>query len=97
MATAVVSGRVDEAIRQRADVVMRKAGLKPTDVIQGLWATIASTGEVPDAALPAAAETKGQEAMAHLDRFLDSLPPVNRAYAGLSDDEILALKVHDNE
>ena len=36
MATSVVSGRVDETIRQRADVVMRRAGLKPTDVIQGV-------------------------------------------------------------
>ena len=97
MATSVVSGRVDEAIRQRADIVMRKAGLKPTDIIQGLWATMASTGEVPDAALPATTAANGQEAMARLDCFLDSLPPVNRAYADLSDDEILALRVHDDE
>lgn len=96
MATAVVSGRVDEATRQRADVVMRKAGLKPTDVIQGVWATMARTGEVPDAALPASATAKGQEAMARLDRFLNTLPPLNRAYADLSDDEILALKVRDD-
>ena len=92
MATAVVSGRVDEAIRQRADVAMRKAGLKPTDVIQGVWATMAKTGEVPDVARPVAAASKEQEAMVRLDNFLKALPPVNSAYVGWSDDDILALK-----
>ena len=40
MATAVVSGRVDERVRQRADAYIKAAGLTPADVIR--------TGEVPD-------------------------------------------------
>ena len=95
MATAVVSGRVDEAIRQRADIAMRKANLTPTDVIQGVWAAMAKTGEVPDIARPVDAAPKEQKAMARLDRFLNSLPPVNSAYEGWSDDDILALRACD--
>lgn len=95
MATAVVSGRVDDAIRQRADAALRKAGLTPTDIIQNVWAYIAKTGEIPDAAQPAAATDSKKEALSRLDRFLDSLPPANPAYAGWSDDDILALKVRD--
>ena len=95
MATAVVSGRVGEAIRPRADIAMRKANLTPTDVIQGVWATMAKTGEVPDIVRPVTAVPKEQEAMARLDRFLNSLPPANSTYAGWSDDDILALRARD--
>ena len=96
MTTAVVSGRVDEAVRQRADVVMRKAGLKPTDIIQNVWAFMARTGEVPEIAQPASTADDKQDALARLDGFLSSLPQANPAYAGWSDDDILALKVHDH-
>lgn len=96
MPTAVVSGRVDDAIRQRADIVMRKAGLTPTDVIQNVWAHMANMGEVPDAARPTATADGKQETLAHLNSFLSSLPPANPAYAGWSDEDILALKVHDH-
>ena len=95
MTTAVVSGRVDEAVRQRADVVMRKAGLKPTDVIQRVWTFMAQAGEIPDVAQPANAGNAKQDALARLDGFLAGLPPANPAYANWSDDDILALKTHD--
>lgn len=48
MATAVVSGRVDERVRQRADAYIKAAGLTPADVIRVVWENIARTGEVPD-------------------------------------------------
>ena len=96
MPTAVVSGRVDEGIRQKADVVMRKAGLKPTEIIQNVWTAMATTGEVPEAAKPASEDSKERDALAQLDRFLKSLPGPNPALAGLSDDDILAMKVRDN-
>ena len=96
MPAAVVSGRVDDAIRQKADVVMRKAGFTPTEIIQNVWATMARTGSVPEAARPAQeGEDAHVEAFARLEGFLGSLPPVNPAYADLSDDEILALRVQD--
>lgn len=49
MATAVVSGRVDERIKSRADAFIRAAGLSSGDVIRIVWERIAQTGEVPDA------------------------------------------------
>ncbi len=49
MATAVVSGRVDEKIRQRADAYIRAAGSTPAEVIKVVWENIARTGEVPEA------------------------------------------------
>lgn len=49
MATAVVSGRVDEQVKSRADAFIRAAGLSTGDVIRAVWECIAQTGEVPDA------------------------------------------------
>ena len=49
MATAVVSGRVDEQIKVRAEAFIRAAGLSTGDVIRVVWEHIAQTGEVPDA------------------------------------------------
>ena len=95
MATAVVSGRVNEQVRQRADVAMREAGLTSSDVIQNVWASMAETGEVPEVAKRRQGEGRGQAALARLERFLDSLPPANPAYAGWDDDDILALRVLD--
>ena len=48
MATAVVSGRVDERVRQRADAYIRAAGSTPAEVIKVVWERIAQTGEVPE-------------------------------------------------
>ena len=48
MATAVVSGRVDEKVRHRADAYIRAAGSTPAEVIKVVWENIARTGEVPE-------------------------------------------------
>ena len=94
MATAVVSGRVDSLARQKADAVIRKAGLTATDVIQNVWGVIAETGEIPEAILTDR-ENRGQDALVRLERFLASLPPADPAYAGWEDDDILAMRAHD--
>ena len=47
MATAVISGRVDERIKERADTYLRAAGLQAGDVIRQVWEHIARTGEIP--------------------------------------------------
>ena len=49
MATAVISGRVDERVKARAEVFIRAAGLSAGDVVRMVWEHIAQTGEVPDA------------------------------------------------
>ena len=96
MATAVVSGRVSEAIRQRAEIAMRKAGLKPTDVIQSVWAAMAETGEVPEIARKRTAAPAEHDALDKLNQFLNTLPPANPEYSGWSDEDILRLKARDN-
>ena len=47
MATAVVSGRVDVAVKNAADAIISARGLTPADVIKAVWERIAATGEVP--------------------------------------------------
>lgn len=47
MATAIVSGRVDTAIKERAGAYIRAAGLTVGDVINIVWESIASTGSLP--------------------------------------------------
>ena len=96
MATAVVSGRVSEAVRQRAEIAMRKAGLKPTDVIQSVWAVMAETGEVPEIARKRSATPGEHDALGKLNQFLSTLPPANPEYAGWSDNDILGLKARDD-
>lgn len=47
MATAVISGRVDEQVRESAERYIQAAGLTVADVIRTVWERIARTGEVP--------------------------------------------------
>ncbi|HIZ18319.1 MAG TPA: type II toxin-antitoxin system RelB/DinJ family antitoxin [Candidatus Olsenella stercoravium] len=65
MATAVVSGRVDEKVRQRADAYIRAAGFTPAEVIKVVWENIARTGEVPEET-PAVATQGPMERLAEL-------------------------------
>lgn len=58
MQTAVVSGRVDQTIKERADRVIRASGLTVADVIKAMWFSIAQTGELPEA-LTASAKQAG--------------------------------------
>lgn len=47
MPTAIVSGRVDAAVRDRANAYIHAAGLTAGDVVKLVWENIARTGEVP--------------------------------------------------
>ena len=96
MTTSVVSGRVDARVLQKADLVLRKAGLTPTDVIQRVWASMAATGEIPSAILAPVDDRHAGDALARLEGFLDSLPAPDPAYAGMDDDDILALRTADD-
>ena len=70
MATAVVSGRVDEQVRQRADAYIRAAGSTPAEVNMVVGENIARTGEVP-------VESPAEESRGAWERFMEfreSLP-----------------------
>lgn len=95
MASSVVSGRVDERVRLRADAVIRKAGLTPTEIIQNVWRSIADTGEIPAEVRPTQASQAEVGALDRLDGFLASLPSPNPDFSEMSDDDILAMKVLD--
>jgi polar amino acid transport system ATP-binding protein len=49
MPTVVVSGRVDEDVKLRADAVIRAAGSSVARVINDVWRSIAESGELPAA------------------------------------------------
>ncbi len=70
MATAVVSGRVDEAVRTRAARYIQQAGMLPGDVIRIVWEHIARTGEVPQEDADAAADAdRWDQFMSFRDRL----------------------------
>ena len=95
MPTVVISGRVDEDVKLRADAVIRAAGSSVARVINDVWRSIAETGE-----LPASPEIQDEQAVkrAAFESFVgwfDGLPPQNEAFADMTDDEILAGRVDD--
>ena len=47
MATAVVAGRVDEAVKNKVDALLRIAGTSASELIGRLWEHVAETEEIP--------------------------------------------------
>ena len=74
MATAIVSGRVDEQVKNRASAYIRAAGLTVGDVIKITWENIARTGEVPVATVEERDEKSAQSPM---DVFLELREEMN--------------------
>lgn len=71
MATAVISGRVDESVVRKADAHIRMAGLTPGAIIKTVWENIAKTGEVPQ---PIADDRETDDAWDAFFSLRDSLP-----------------------
>ena len=96
MATVVVSGRIDEELKRRADMIIRREGSSVGNVINDVWQSIVETGHVPQTN----SQLKEKEAQqAKFNAFLDwfnALPSQNPAYANMTDDEILAMRVSDH-
>lgn len=86
MATSVVSGRVDDAVRARADAVIRAAGFSVADVIRVVWENIARTGVVP-AAEGAAQDSPAIDSWDEFMAFRSTLPE-STCLAVLSDQEM---------
>ena len=89
MATVVVSGRVEEDVKQRADVVIRAAGSSVAKVISDVWQNIVATGQLP-AATPKAEQDDRKEALESFLHWFEELPPQNEEYALMTDEEILS-------
>lgn len=95
MPTVVISGRVDEDVKVRADAVIRAAGSSVARVISDVWQTIAETGEVPVSPAVADEQAERRAAFESFMEWFDALPPQNEAFAHMTDDEILAGRVDD--
>ena len=90
MASVVVSGRVDEEVKRRADAYIRAAGSNPAKVINDVWVRIAYTGEVPQEDSRLGSVEERMKRFEEFMEFCDSLPPVDERYLHMTDDEILA-------
>lgn len=88
METAVVSGRVEQTVKERADRVIRAAGLTVADVIKATWTSIAKTGELPEALVEPANKTAPSSQFSRFARFVGSLPPVSDEFASMSDTQM---------
>lgn len=90
MATAIVSGRVDEVVKAQAARHIHAAGMSVGDVIKAVWEHIAETGEVPSPAPAADSAWRQKERLRALWAFRDELPH-KPELIGLGDAEMRAL------
>lgn len=75
MATVVISGRVDEDVRSRAQRFLERAGVTAADVIKNVWESIAATGEVPQPVESSDERASQHKAFEEFMAFRASLPP----------------------
>ena len=95
MSTVVVSGRIDEDVKIRADRIIRSAGSSVARVISDVWQTIVDTGELPSSPALAAEEASKRDTFDSFMQWFDGLPPQDEAFAGMTDDEILEGRLDD--
>ena len=86
MATSVISGRVDDYVKEKAAAYIQAAGLTAAEVIKTVWERIARTGEVPvDESEAREAEYDPFEAFV---TFCDSLEPAGDWLVNLTDEQM---------
>ena len=95
MPTVVISGRVDEDVKLRADAIIRAAGSTVNNVINDVWQTIVSTGQLPVPPSVIDEQKEKRAALAAFMEWFDELPSQNEAYVRMTDEEILAGRVSD--
>lgn len=88
METVVVSGRVEQTIKERADRVIRASGFTVADVIKATWSSIAKTGELPESLVAPAGKSETSDQFARFAQFVDTLPPAPEAFASMSDTQM---------
>lgn len=95
MSTAVISGRIDKDIKVRADAIIRAAGSSVNSVISTVWHNIVETGELPVSSEGKDAQDTQRQTFESFMEWFETLPPQNKMYAHMTDDEILSLKVDE--
>lgn len=91
MGTAVVSGRIDQATKERADRIIRASGLTTGDVIKALWTQISQTGKVPECLTEPADAPEPDARMDRFLRFIGSIPPASQEFADMTDAQMREL------
>lgn len=90
MATAVVSGRVDEAVKRRVDRTIRDLGLTVNDVISSAWGYIDVHGDVPWLLEVETVDMKAyrkRRALRGLESLYDTVP-TGTPLANLTDEDL---------
>ena len=87
MATAVVSGRIDAALKRKAEVIIEEAGSTPGEVIKNVWANIVATGQIPQSPEEIDEQARKAQVLDELWELVHSLPPCPNV-AKMSDDDI---------
>lgn len=91
MAQATINARLNAAVKERGDRVLREHGLSTTEAIRGLWFSMARTREVPAFLMEECAhdETADRQRKREVARGLAGLA---RKGSGLSDEELSDLR-----
>lgn len=87
MATTVISGRVDTLVAKQAQIVIKRAGMTPGEVIKGVWENIARTGEVPKGQASEDGGLVNEDALKRLDKVRAKLSQCERLHT-LTDDQM---------
>lgn len=88
MATAVVSGRVDERIKQEVDRILQREGKTPGDVIKDVWTTIYQTGRLPITQEQEDEFKRKRQGFAELMEFVHTAPASPSWATSLTDKEM---------
>ncbi|MBR2836072.1 MAG: type II toxin-antitoxin system RelB/DinJ family antitoxin [Coriobacteriales bacterium] len=93
MATVIVSGRIEETVKQKAAQYIEALGLTAADVIKNVWNTIALTGEVPLSPEQNTMQVKQAKLLDEFESFTDSLPQCSQEFVNMSEEDMRKLLV----
>lgn len=82
MASCVISGRVDESVRDKVSPILKRAGMSAGDLVKSLWEHVALTREIPSFEV----EKAVCDAHSPYDDFIsycDTLPPSDAWFNGM--------------
>lgn len=93
MATAVISGRVDQELKQRVDQILAREGKTVGDVIRDVWVTIGQTGALPATSKQEEALRGKRESLREFMDLVESLPPAPSWFSAMTDEDMRNLVV----
>lgn len=91
MATAVVSGRIDEVVKRRADAVIQDAGLTTGEVIRMVWEGIAATKTLPVQVEVEDEHARKTRVLRELRELVDSAP--SPSLVDMTDEQIKEMMI----